>query len=219
MGTKRPAKPKPPSGEEKKNQLDLFRWAAEAIAAAATATATAAVAAKDAATKTIEEMWAAFDKRCLALCGMQVPVLAAFSYRPLSAFTVVVVVAAGLSALLLVMPWVMRRIPSYTDRAARVGSSFVTALFIISVFALGADMVMPWLSSPPQVLAQQQQLAAPKVEVPTPQSPPDEKLLTEEAQREAATQAANEAARIAECLAKERAADKRANPSNGASRN
>jgi hypothetical protein len=199
--------PKPPKGEEKKNQLDLFRdWAVEAAKRAAAA----AVAAREVAASKAEELWAAFDKRCLTLCGLHLPMLGAYAYNgKLNAFVVIVVVAATLSALLLVVPWVANRLPDHTDRVAYGSSKLATLLFIVSVLSFSADILQPFLVSPRLSQGEQQTVVAPKTEPAPLQAPPsDERSLSEEAQREAATKAKHEAERVAECQAKETSADK-----------
>lgn len=201
--SRRPTRPKAPRGEERKNQLDLFfDWAVEAAKKAGAATAAAAGAAKDAATKKIEELWAAFDKRSLTACGVQAGLLVACSYREPSLLTLTVVVAATLSALLLAMPWIARRVPSHAHRAARGGSSLTTVLLIVSMFSLSAEIAMPWWS-PPAPPAQQ--TIVPEAEARSAPAPPDEKSVAEEALREAAALAEKEAARAADCLRKENA--------------
>lgn len=196
-GSKRPSKAKPPSGEEKKNQLDLFfDWANRAAAATA--------AAKEAATKKFEELWAAFDKRLLSICGVQCALLAACSYRAPSPFSVVVAVSAALSASLLVMFWIASRIPSCVDRAARVGNILATVLLIVSIVSLPAEIAMPFLST--SLFPPAQHVTPPQIEPPLVSATPDEKSLTEEAQKEAAARAEKDAARVAECLSKEKSA-------------
>jgi hypothetical protein len=204
LGTKRPAKAKPPSGEEKKNQLDLLDWAAEAIAKTAAATTAAAVAAKDAATRTFEELRVAFDRRSVKICSGLCLLLVACSGRPLSLPLLFVIGATVLSAFLTIVPWLVSSVPRLADRAVRASDFLATILLIVGVTAFATDLLMPSFSlAPPQ-----QQVSIPKVEPLPVAAPTDERSLSEDAQRDAPAQAVKDAAQVADCLAKETAADK-----------
>jgi hypothetical protein len=203
---KRPPKPKPPSGTEKKNQLDLFLdWAVEG---ARRAVATAA-AATDTATKHLEELVARFDRRSAKLCAILVGLLAACSYKASYSLTTVIVAATALlSALLTAVPLAASHMPRHASRILRASNYLATSLLIVGVSSFVAEMLTSWSpsTSPPGPNASQHS-NFPKAEVPPTSSARDEKLLVEEAQKDAAARSEKEAARVADCLAKENATD------------
>ena len=192
--SRRPPKAKPPKGEERKNQLDLFfDWAVEAAKRAAAATAAAA----QAAAKHFEELKVSVDRRSAKFCGMLIALLVACSYKSSTSLTTLIVaVATVLSALLTAVPLVVSHTPRLADRALRASNYVASFLLIVGVTSFVAEMMMPSLWSSQQVII-------PKIELPPVSSAPDEKSLTEEAQREAAAQAEKEAARVADCHLKE----------------
>jgi hypothetical protein len=196
---RRPPKPKAPNGDEKKNQLDLFLdWAVE-TAKRATATA---VAAKEAAARRFEELRAGFDRRSAKFCGILVTLLAACSYKQSYGLaSLVVALAAILSALLTAVPLVVSGAPHLADRKLRTSSYAATFVLIIGVTAFVAEMMTSWLSSGKSP----EPSSVPQVQVRPPTTAP-EQSLADEAQKEAAARAEKETAREADCLLRENSA-------------
>lgn len=203
--SRRPSKPKPPSGDEKKNQLDLFLdWAVDVAKRTAAATA----AARDAAAKHFEELRAGFDRRSAKVCGTLVALLVACPYNASSgAVTFTVAVATVLSALLTAVPLVITYTPRLADSAIRASNHSVTLLLIIGVMSFGGETITRWLWPAESWRTKApQEVVVPKAE-PLPGSiAPDEKSLAEEARKEAVAQAEKEAARVADCVLKENSA-------------
>lgn len=203
--SKRPLNPKAPNGEEKKNQLDLFiDWAVEVAKRTSAATA----AARDAAAKRFEELRAGFDRRSAKFCGIVVTLFGICSYGdPQSAVTLIVAVAAGLTALLTAVPLVVMRAPRLADSAIHVSNHAVTILLVVAAVSVVGEKIWPWLSFAKSPSANaERQVSKERIEPFPPDTAPDEKALAEEARKEAAAQAEKEAARIADCVLKENSA-------------
>jgi hypothetical protein len=202
--SRRSPKQKAPSGEEKKNQLDLFRdWAVEL----AKRTAAAAAAAKEATAKHLEELRAHFDQRSVKVCGILVTALGACAYKEIhSPATLVLALAVALSVLLTAVPLVARKTSHFAGQTLRASNHLSTLVFIVGVTSFVVAMTVEWwpIGSP--------RTEAPR-EVMTPKAAPspmtaisDEKALTDEAQKQLAAQEEKEAAQVADCRDKETSA-------------
>jgi hypothetical protein len=204
LGKSRPSsQARAPNGEEKKNQLDLFRdWAVELGKRAAAA----AVAGKDAAAKHFEALRASFDQRSAKFCGILVTALVGSAYKePQSLATLILALAVALSVLLTAVPLLVSKTPRLADRAFRVSNHLATFVLIVGVTSFVAAMLGHWLPVGPPRPDAPRHVTTPKVDPLSTSATPDEKSLTEEAERQSAALAEKEAARVADCLSKENA--------------